>query len=306
MSTAAGADGPQSGTAHAASMPAMLYGTAWKKEHTADLVYEAIKAGFRGIDTAHMKRHYDEAGAGEGIRRAIRDGLVTRSDLWIQTKYSPFDEPYASDPSTPTITSQILASVSASIANLSPDPSDPSVFQLDALILHSPFPEPTDTLEAWTALCTLTPHPIRTLGISNVTLPTLRLLSTAPHPPLIVQNRIRRAERAFDIDVRRWVASHSSSGMRYQGFWTLTGNRDEWQQSEFVGRLASAAVVERATAWYALLLASDVVVLNGTTSQEHMHGDLEGLEKVKRWRETEAGKELWDGCLREFVAMIGK
>lgn len=61
----------------------MVYGTAWKKERTADLVYEAIKAGFRGIDTAAMKRHYDEVGTGEGIRRAIQDGIVTREDLWV-------------------------------------------------------------------------------------------------------------------------------------------------------------------------------------------------------------------------------
>ena len=66
-----------------AGMPQMLYGTAWKKERTADLVYEAIKAGFRGIDTAAMRRHYDEASAGEGIRRAINEGLVTRSHLFV-------------------------------------------------------------------------------------------------------------------------------------------------------------------------------------------------------------------------------
>ena len=82
MSTAPN-ESQQSRMAHTAAMPVMLYGTAWKKERTADFVYQAIKAGFRGIDTAHMKRHYDEAGTGEGIRRAIRDGLVTREDLWV-------------------------------------------------------------------------------------------------------------------------------------------------------------------------------------------------------------------------------
>jgi hypothetical protein len=33
-------------------MPSILYGTAWKKERTCDLVVEAVRAGFRGIDTA--------------------------------------------------------------------------------------------------------------------------------------------------------------------------------------------------------------------------------------------------------------
>jgi diketogulonate reductase-like aldo/keto reductase len=72
-----------------AKMPLMMYGTAWKRERTADLVYEAIKAGFRGIDTAAMKRHYDEAGTGQGIQRAINDGLVKRQDLYASLTLSP-------------------------------------------------------------------------------------------------------------------------------------------------------------------------------------------------------------------------
>ncbi|KAK3900235.1 NADP-dependent oxidoreductase domain-containing protein [Staphylotrichum tortipilum] len=67
-----------------ATMPPLMYGTAWKKERTADLVYEAIKAGFRGIDTAAMTKHYDEAGTGEGIRRAIREGIISRKDLFVR------------------------------------------------------------------------------------------------------------------------------------------------------------------------------------------------------------------------------
>ena len=33
-------------------MPKMLYGTAWKKERTTDLVVQAVLNGFKGIDTA--------------------------------------------------------------------------------------------------------------------------------------------------------------------------------------------------------------------------------------------------------------
>ena len=31
-------------------MPLIMYGTAWKKERTTELVTMAVKAGFRGID----------------------------------------------------------------------------------------------------------------------------------------------------------------------------------------------------------------------------------------------------------------
>jgi len=36
----------------------LVYGTAWKKEHTAEYVAEAIKSGFRFIDTACQPKHY--------------------------------------------------------------------------------------------------------------------------------------------------------------------------------------------------------------------------------------------------------
>ncbi|KAK5661517.1 hypothetical protein OQA88_11421 [Cercophora sp. LCS_1] len=65
-----------SATAHLSEMPPILYGTAWKKSRTADLVYTAIQSGFRGIDTASIETHYNEAGVGAGIRRAIDDAII--------------------------------------------------------------------------------------------------------------------------------------------------------------------------------------------------------------------------------------
>jgi diketogulonate reductase-like aldo/keto reductase len=65
--------------------PTFLYGTAWKKEQTADLVYEALKAGFKGVDTAAQPKHYNEKLVGDGIRRAVSEGLVKREDLFVST-----------------------------------------------------------------------------------------------------------------------------------------------------------------------------------------------------------------------------
>jgi hypothetical protein len=39
-------------------MPRLIYGTAWKKEATTQLVIKAILNGFRGIDTACQPKHY--------------------------------------------------------------------------------------------------------------------------------------------------------------------------------------------------------------------------------------------------------
>ena len=64
-------------------IPRLVYGTAWKKDQTADLVYRALRAGFRGIDTAAQPKHYDERGVGEGVRRAVAEGIVKRQDLFV-------------------------------------------------------------------------------------------------------------------------------------------------------------------------------------------------------------------------------
>ena len=67
-----------------AKRPRILYGTAWKKEKTADLVYEALKIGYRGIDTAAQPENYHEAGVGEGLKRAIDEGIVSRNKVFVR------------------------------------------------------------------------------------------------------------------------------------------------------------------------------------------------------------------------------
>jgi len=56
-------------------IPDFIYGTAWKEERTATLVETGAPHGFRGIDTANQRRHYFEAGVGEGLAvRTRRSG----------------------------------------------------------------------------------------------------------------------------------------------------------------------------------------------------------------------------------------
>ena len=67
------------------TIPKLIYGTAWKKEKTDELVYTALKNGFRGIDTAAQPKHYDERGVGNGIRRALAEGIISREDLFVSS-----------------------------------------------------------------------------------------------------------------------------------------------------------------------------------------------------------------------------
>ena len=69
-------------------MPDFLYGTAWKEDRTQALTELALRMGFRGIDTANQRRHYVEAGVGRGLAAAYRAGVVTRANLFLQTKFT--------------------------------------------------------------------------------------------------------------------------------------------------------------------------------------------------------------------------
>ena len=67
------------------SIPSVGYGL-WKipRDQCADLVYDAIAAGYRHLDSACD--YGNEKEVGEGIRRALADGLCTREELWVTSK----------------------------------------------------------------------------------------------------------------------------------------------------------------------------------------------------------------------------
>lgn len=58
----------------------------WKiaKEDCAQTVYDAIAAGYRHLDSACD--YGNEVEVGQGIARAIADGLCTRQELWVTSK----------------------------------------------------------------------------------------------------------------------------------------------------------------------------------------------------------------------------
>lgn len=69
-----------------AKMPMMGFGVfrVPDRQVCEDAVYEAIRVGYRLIDTATV---YDNEGAvGVAVRRAIEDGLCTREDLFVTSK----------------------------------------------------------------------------------------------------------------------------------------------------------------------------------------------------------------------------
>src|SRR5438094_2261659 len=116
-----------------ARVPDFLYGTAWKEERTQALVELALRAGFRGIDTANQRRHYFEAAVGEGLAAAYRAGVTTRAELFLQTKFttrSGQDHRLPYDPAAPLPT-QVAQSLASSLEHLGAE-------HVDSYVLHGP------------------------------------------------------------------------------------------------------------------------------------------------------------------------
>src|SRR5262245_8915109 len=170
-------------------VPRFLYGTAWKEDETRRLTGQALRQGFRGIDTANQRRHYDETAVGQAIRASIASGLVSRTDLFLQTKFTFRDGqdhrlPYDPDAPIPT---QVERSFASSLEHLGTE-------VIDSYVLHGPSQREglaTADLEAWRAMEALHDSGrARLLGVSNVTLGQLEsLCKHARVRPRFVQNR---------------------------------------------------------------------------------------------------------------------
>lgn len=284
-------------------IPTLLYGTAWKKDQTRGLVKQAILNGFRGVDTAAQPKHYQEDLVGAGIRDALKEGGVTRADLYIQSKYTsvhgqdPKKMPY--DPAS-SIEDQVKASVASSLHNLrhSEDSADQSY--LDCLVLHSPFPSMGETKKAWREMEAFVPHSVRTLGISNCYDVSVlqNLYEFAAVKPAVVQNRFYR-ETGYDPAIR---ALCDENDITYQSFWTLTANPN-LMRSEPVARVAAECKISQAVALYALVMGlGKVSVLNGTTNVSRMREDLEGVAAVEQWRTEKP--QAWSKIHDQFMALL--
>jgi diketogulonate reductase-like aldo/keto reductase len=254
-------------TSAGVEMPPVIYGTAWKKERTADLVVQAIQAGFRGIDTACQPRHYDEALVGVALQNVAEKG-IERKALFVQTKFTPItgqdphNIPY--DRHSP-VAAQVAQSFEASKQNLRTD-------YIDSLVLHSPVAPYEQLMTVWRAMEQLhTSGQALQLGISNCYQPELlqALYSDAEVKPAVVQNRFYR-DTGYDADLRRWCADHD---IIYQSFWTLTAN-PHILASNTVKAIAKKYTKTEAQVFFRYLSQLGIVPLTGTCSERHMHEDL--------------------------------
>lgn len=198
----------------------LIYGTAWKEELTEACVLSALKLGYRAIDSANQRKHYNESGVGEALSKAQSTWGILRNDLFIQSKFTyaraqDHRKPY--DENSP-LHAQVKESFNDSLRKLKTD-------YLDSYLLHGPYSNTEisdEDLEAWGSMEELyRSGQTKSIGVANVSKEQLlNLFEASTIKPSFVQNRCLALSQ-WDRDVRLFCRDN---GIRYQGFSLLTNN----------------------------------------------------------------------------------
>jgi diketogulonate reductase-like aldo/keto reductase len=262
-------------------VPNFMYGTAWKKAATKELVQLALASGFKAIDTANQLVHYEEALVGEALRAVAQQG-IRRETLFLQTKFTSVDgqdhrTPY--DPSA-DLTTQVAQSFESSLTHL-------GTAYLDSYVLHAPFQRRglgDADWEVWAAMEKFYESgKTKMLGISNVAADQLaELCANARHKPMVVQNRCFAA-LGWDKQVRDIC---QAQGIIYQGFSLLTANRAVLVDPEIraIARRLGAGIAQ---VIFRFAMQIGMLPLTGTTSEQHMKEDLQAEQFMLSTEELE-------------------
>ena len=250
------------------TLPPFMYGTAWKKDATTQLVELAIASGFRAIDTANQLIHYQEAMVGDAIKKLETEG-INRESLFLQTKFTPAngqDHRMPYDPAA-SLTAQVQQSFESSLAHLQTE-------YVDSYVLHGPYSRyglGQADWEVWKAIEEIYySGKAKIIGVSNVTEKQLtQLCDEAKVKPMVVQNRCY-AVLGWDKEVRQICKTH---GIVYQGFSLLTANMEVYHHPD-LSTIAQRFNIGPAQVIFRFAQQIGMLPLTGTRNETHMKEDL--------------------------------
>eukprot|EP00747_Dinoflagellata_sp_TGD_P166250 gnl/TRDRNA2_/TRDRNA2_188755_c0_seq1.p1 gnl/TRDRNA2_/TRDRNA2_188755_c0~~gnl/TRDRNA2_/TRDRNA2_188755_c0_seq1.p1 ORF type:complete len:414 (-),score=44.06 gnl/TRDRNA2_/TRDRNA2_188755_c0_seq1:53-1294(-) len=276
-------------TSAGVQMPRVIYGTAFKKGgKTESLVMTAVRAGFRGVDTAPNDdlftpfgpEQYNETGVGAALARLLAYD-VNRDGMFVQTKVNP-NYAHNLNPNA-SIADQVRLSIEKSLNNL-------GLEYVDSVLLHWPYPEYEQTMEAWRGMeGAVQDGLVRQLGIANVrSLDELRSIHTAATiKPAVVQQRFQE-ETFYENEMRAWCAGN---GMHFQSMGTLTLNRAA-VETDLVRIWSIQYGVSSQVLFFRFLMGLGIVPLTGAEDEQRMKDYLKASQVELDEKKAEFLKDM--------------
>ena len=241
---------------------------------TADVVADALAAGYRHIDTASA--YGNESEVGEGIRRAG----VDPAQIWVTTKVWIDDFP----------PERLRRSAERSLSKLGLD-------RIDLLLLHWPPPEFGDVLPALDELRRLREDGlIRELGVSNF--PGYMLRDAVGHAPEIFANQVEYHAKLSQHELLELAAEHD---LLLEAYAPLGGSARTMVGEPLLKEIAEAhgaTPAQVALAW--LARQERVVLLPRSTDPDRRRENLEALDVDLAPEEVERLDELSERRERNF------
>lgn len=261
-------------------MPAIIYGTAYKRHNTAALVERALSSGFVGIDTATAEgKRYNDSGVGEALRRVFSS--TPRSEYYVQLKLHHVRpdrtlQESASRGAKDATARRVSRSFEHGLANL-------NLEYVDALLLRGPSPEAVQTgklsdddIAAWQTMDSIVRSgAAKQLGVCNFPhrlIDQLRALGGSP--PRVLQTKCH-AQTAWGRHMREYCARN---GMAFQAVSLVTSNRPALERGSAVHQISifKRATVQKVLLRFALQIGIFPVV--GASSIHHIRDDLDAFE----------------------------
>jgi diketogulonate reductase-like aldo/keto reductase len=285
-------------------LPRLGVGTAGLGARGSAVVYEALSAGVRLIDTAQATEWYSEEEIGRGINDFLRSSTNTSLDgIFVVTKVHPRSyAPFA-------ITASIRRSQQLLTSGIG-DGGKP----LDLVLLHSPYcwpghctpaQEQLSWQDAWRRLETLKRGAqvqgreeklLRSIGVSNFDEAQLReLLAMATTKVAAVQNWCDPFHQ--DRAVRRMAAE---AGVPYMAYSSLGTQWQRWPNVVLsdptlleIARRRRASVAEVVLCW---LLQEGVVAIPRSSDLEHLReNSLQRRRSAAQDQEADSGADAEAG-----------
>ncbi len=244
-------------------------------EQTAQCVFNALKTGYRLIDTAQA--YYNEKEVGDGIQRAMKELGIRRADIFITTKVWVTEFGYE----------KTKVSIEESLRKLQTD-------YLDLVLIHQCL---SDYYGAYRALEELYDEgKIKAIGISNFSAERMADIATFNRiVPAVNQVETHLFWQQYDL--HEWMQKY---GIQHEAWGPLAQHRlKEILENPIVNRIADAHGKTPAQVALRQHIQRGIVVIPKSVHIERMKQNLDifdfalTAEEMEQLRTLDENKSMW-------------